>query len=299
MTNTPTAHGVLEDPVAEIVVVSDFLKENADAVTSNEDLAVAVVGLGQVIYEKYETSLRISDTVVSRSRISVVSRSRAAAVSRSRATAVRQKQDAVMAAARATAAKRTRAAGVAAAIAAEARPVQNAAATVALATAQTVGRLVSAANPLEAARRARARRELGALDYIRAVRSAAEAGVGQREIGRALGIAQPSVSRLLTQAEARGVQPIPEGFSGASPYEVAERYAAGDIGRDTLIRELSVWPYVKNEGAAAAQAEWDSTPYPDTPGSFAEVGKAFDDGLIDAEAYDLILDAPDDVPATS
>ncbi|MFH5877587.1 hypothetical protein [Arthrobacter sp. NA-172] len=40
---------------------------------------------------------------------------------------------------------------------------------------------------------------------------------------------------------------------------------------------------------AAAQAEWDSTPYPDTPGSFEEVGQAFDEGLIDGEAYDLIL----------
>lgn len=148
---------------------------------------------------------------------------------------------------------------------------------------------------LSNARRARARRELGGLDYIRAVRSAVEAGAGQRDIARALGIAQPSVSQLLKQADSRGVKPIPEGFSGASPYEVAERYAAGDIDRETLIWELSAWPYVKNEGAAAAAAEWDSTPYLDTPGSFAEVGQAFDEGLIDGDAYDLILDASDEV----
>lgn len=152
---------------------------------------------------------------------------------------------------------------------------------------------------LNNARRARARRELGGLDYIRAVRSAVEAGAGQRDIARALGIAQPSVSQLLKQADSRGVKPIPEGFSGASPYEVAERYAAGDIDRETLIRELSSWPYVKNEGAAAAAAEWESTPYLDTPGSFAEVGQAFDEGLIDGDAYDLILDASDDVPDAS
>lgn len=148
------------------------------------------------------------------------------------------------------------------------------------------------------ARRARARRELGGLDYIRAVRSAVEAGAGQREIARALGIQQPSVSQLLRQADARGVKPIPEGFSGASPYEIAERYAAGDIDRNAMIRELSAWPYVKNEGLAAAQDEWESTPYPDTPGSFEEVGQAFDEGLIDAEAYELILDASDEVPAS-
>ncbi|MCA4135303.1 helix-turn-helix domain-containing protein [Arthrobacter sp. M4] len=147
------------------------------------------------------------------------------------------------------------------------------------------------------ARRARARRELGALDYIRDIRAAVETA-DQRVVARALGVSQPGISKLLTQADARGVKPIPEGFSGASPYEIAERYAAGDIDRDTMIRELSVWAYAKNEGLAAAQAEWDSTPYPDTPGSFEEVGQAFDEGLIDGEAYDLILDASDEVPAS-
>jgi hypothetical protein len=92
------------------------------------------------------------------------------------------------------------------------------------------------------------------------------------------------------------VKPVPEGFSGASPYEIAERYAAGDIDRDTMIRELSAWPYATNKGAAAAAAEWESTPYLDTPGSFAEVGRAFDEGLIDGDAYDQILDASDEAP---
>jgi hypothetical protein len=58
-----------------------------------------------------------------------------------------------------------------------------------------------------------------------------------------------------------------------------------------MIRELSALPYAKNEGAAAAAAGWDSTPYLDTRGSFAEVGRAFDEGLIDGGAYDQILQA--------
>lgn len=144
------------------------------------------------------------------------------------------------------------------------------------------------------ARRARARREIGGLDYIRNIRAAVETA-DQREVARALGVSQPAISRLLLQAEARGVKPIPEGFSGASPREIAERYAAGDIDRETMIRELSTWPYTKNEGATAAAAEWESTPYLDTPGSFAEVGQAFDQGLIDGDAYEQILDAADEV----
>jgi hypothetical protein len=57
-----------------------------------------------------------------------------------------------------------------------------------------------------------------------------------------------------------------------------------------VIRELSTWPYVKNEGAEAAAAEWEPAPYLDTPGSFAEVGQAFDEGLIEGDALDQILD---------
>jgi hypothetical protein len=148
--------------------------------------------------------------------------------------------------------------------------------------------------PIEAARRAKARRELGSLDYIRSVRVAVEE-LGQAAVARALSVTQPAVSKLLAGAEARGVKSVPDGFSGAGPYEIAERYAAGDIDRDAMIHELSAWPYARNEGTAAAAEEWESTPYLDTPGSFAEVGRAFDEGLIDGDAYDLILDTAEDV----
>jgi hypothetical protein len=85
--------------------------------------------------------------------------------------------------------------------------------------------------------------DLGRLDYVRAVRSAVEAGLPQREIVRALHVTQPAVSQTL--AKAKGVAEIPEGFSGASPYEIAERYAAGEIDRAEMICQLSAWPYSK------------------------------------------------------
>ena len=144
--------------------------------------------------------------------------------------------------------------------------------------------------PIEAARRAKARRELGSLDYIRNVRLAVEE-LGQGTVARALGVSQPAISKLLASAEARGVAPVPDGFSGASPYEIAERYAAGDLDRDALIRELSAWPYPWNEGAHDAVHELDWMPGPEPPGSFEEVGRAFDEGLIDGDAYNRILDA--------
>ena len=57
------------------------------------------------------------------------------------------------------------------------------------------------------ARRARARRELGGLDYIRNVRAAVETA-DQRAVARALGVSQPAISRLLSQAEADQAQPL-------------------------------------------------------------------------------------------
>lgn len=122
------------------------------------------------------------------------------------------------------------------------------------------------------ARRALAREDLGRLDYLRALREAVQQGLPQRDIARALHITQSAISQALTKAESRGVKAIPEGFSGASPYEIAERYAAGEIDRDEMIRQLSAWPYVK------------------------ALGEAFDRGLIDGEACDIILDAAEDAP---
>jgi hypothetical protein len=42
--------------------------------------------------------------------------------------------------------------------------------------------------------------------------------------------------------------------------------------------------------------EWKAILPPDPPGTFEEVGEAFDKGLIDGEAYDIILEASSDIP---
>ncbi|UUL75526.1 helix-turn-helix transcriptional regulator [Pseudarthrobacter sp. Fe7] len=157
--------------------------------------------------------------------------------------------------------------------------------------------ITSPDHAIDQARRALAREDLGRLDYIRALREAVQQGLGQREIARALHITQSAISQALTKAESKGVKAIPEGFSGASPYEIAERYAAGDIDRDEMIRQLSAWPYVKSPDHTEQLAtEWKAILPPDPPGTFEEVGEAFDKGLIDGEAYDIILDASEDAP---
>jgi transcriptional regulator with XRE-family HTH domain len=150
---------------------------------------------------------------------------------------------------------------------------------------------------LDQARRAMARADLGRLDYVRALQEAVQLGLQQRDIARALHVTQSAISQALTKAESKGIKAIPEGFSGASPYEIAERYAAGDIERDEMIRQLSAWPYVQTPDHAEQLAmEWKAILPPDPPGTFEEVGEAFDKGLIDGEAYDIILEASSDIP---
>lgn len=146
------------------------------------------------------------------------------------------------------------------------------------------------AEAIGAARRARARRDLGDLDFLRALQAAAVAGASEEEISRALGIPQPSLHGLLRTAEDRAA-PIRPGFSGASPYEIAQRFAAGYIDRNRAVEELSRWTYAPDTARTAAEAEPDPTPYPAPPGSFDDVEHAFFHGLIDRQTYGTVLEA--------
>lgn len=132
------------------------------------------------------------------------------------------------------------------------------------------------------AQRARARREVGSIDYARAVRRALrDKRVSQVRLAQLLHVSQPTLSEMLR----RDVQEPLEGFSGATPYEIAQRYAAGDITRDQLLDELTRYPYLP-------------TPHTDgydsllmyEPGMFNDVTRAARDGLIDYEIHDHLAE---------
>ena len=109
-------------------------------------------------------------------------------------------------------------------------------------------------------------------------------GVTQVEVARLFGVSQPTMNGRLQTA--RQVAPVREGFSGASPGELCQRYAAGLMSRAQLVDELSRWDYP----AVLKGDPWDDLVIR-PEGSFNEVGRAFRRGLIDAELYDEILDA--------
>jgi hypothetical protein len=69
----------------------------------------------------------------------------------------------------------------------------------------------------------RRRKELDELGCRRELRRLAERGYSQRGISKWLGIAQPSALSALRTA-AKVLMPL-EGFSGATPYEIRQRYA--------------------------------------------------------------------------
>lgn len=94
----------------------------------------------------------------------------------------------------------------------------------------------------------------------------------------------PSEDVRRLQHTATRLQPIREGFSGADPYEIALRYAAGQITREQLIDELSRWEYTPDR-------------YPPEPlddgvilGDWSRyLSPAFHDDLIDFGTYEEIF----------
>jgi hypothetical protein len=88
--------------------------------------------------------------------------------------------------------------------------------------------------------------------------------------------------------EAQNTPPCRPGFPAASPYELCQRYAAQQLTRDQLINHLTHWEYTIPE--PQEHDYYDDLRFT-KPGSFDDVGIAFDQGLIDDEIYDSILDS--------
>lgn len=124
----------------------------------------------------------------------------------------------------------------------------------------------------------RLRREVDDLDYRRALRGLSERGYTQQQIARWLRISQPSVHSALKTAAALSM-PL-DGFSGATPMEICERYAAGLMERDQLIDELVRFPY-----AEGGHTDGYDSLIVDPPGAWSEVSGAIRAGLIDEGVY--------------
>lgn len=129
-------------------------------------------------------------------------------------------------------------------------------------------------------RRLRHRHIIDRIDYLRGLRRLADR-MTQTDLANALGVTQPSICSALKSA-AKIADP-PTGFSGASVYEIAERYTAGEIDREALVDQLSRWP-APGPGSHRGQ------PVDNQHEVLTELGKALRHGLLDESAYQTVLD---------
>ena len=135
---------------------------------------------------------------------------------------------------------------------------------------------------LERVRETRQGTELALLEQRRALRQAEEVGVSQTTLAAAVGVSQPAVAKALKFA--RKVRDIPAGFSGADPYEIAQRYAAGEIDRARVVDELSRWTYVSEPPVDPLEDY-----APQVPGSSQDLSRAYHRDLIDRSIMEEVL----------
>ena len=129
----------------------------------------------------------------------------------------------------------------------------------------------------------RIREDIARIDTQRAMLAAIAGGIRQQALADALGVSQGAVSQRLKIA--REATPPPAGFVGATPLEIAQRYALRLIDRPTMIQQLADWDYPVRDDSRAME-EWnyiaDAHPWDD-------VKIAHGSGWITDTDYDEIL----------
>ena len=126
--------------------------------------------------------------------------------------------------------------------------------------------------------------ELARMDFQRALLTAARAGASERNLREVIHGYVPDLAFQLQDAEE--LLPIPDGFSGAGPYEICQRYATGQITRDQLVDELVRWDYPPR----ARTTDILDDILVDPPGAWSEVELAHFNHLIDLDLYGEVQD---------
>ena len=123
--------------------------------------------------------------------------------------------------------------------------------------------------------------EVALLDYKRTLKAARQQ-MTQVQMAKVLRLSQPAVAKALQRAEK--VPDVVAGFNAASPHELCQRFAAGMIDREEVIRELAAWPY-RSAPKFNEFGELES----DIAGTFIDVENAVSFGLIDESIYEDVL----------
>ncbi|MCI9888774.1 hypothetical protein JT358_09915 [Micrococcales bacterium 31B] len=124
------------------------------------------------------------------------------------------------------------------------------------------------------------------LDYRRELIRLIDSGATQQSVGDLLGVSQPAIAQALRAA--RSAPPVRPGFSGASAYEICQRYAVGKITRKLCIDELSHWSF---ERGSLPPLDPHGQPTAAAHGEAETVLAAMVAGLISHSMYDAVLHA--------
>lgn len=124
------------------------------------------------------------------------------------------------------------------------------------------------------------RARLANVDRDRLIRLALRRGASQTQLGAQLGISQARVSQIAGTTDLDA----PDGFSGASPLEIAERYAVGELDEAQTIDELSRWPYREASRPDPYDDAWEPG-----PGTWNDIEFANSQGIITDDMYEAIF----------
>ncbi|MGW4482029.1 helix-turn-helix domain-containing protein [Rhodococcus triatomae] len=134
-----------------------------------------------------------------------------------------------------------------------------------------------------------ARETAAKIAKLRNVRQLHEHGYTQVQLATILGVSQPAISDMLRRAriDAPDVRP---GTHGGTAYEIAARYAAGEIDRAVALRELAEWEYEPED--APNPNTWLNDGTPPVRGSVAtELDRVMRARFLTDTDYDTLLDA--------
>lgn len=131
-------------------------------------------------------------------------------------------------------------------------------------------------------RQLRRRRDLLELEIRREVKQLRRDGLSERKIAALVEVSQPTIHKMLEVAD-RDPDPL-EGFNGATPLEICERYDAEEFDREELVNQLARFPYVKG-----GKTDGYDSLIVDPPGTWSEVSQAIELGLIDEDVYEDVF----------
>lgn len=119
-----------------------------------------------------------------------------------------------------------------------------------------------------------------------AIRAVTQHGAPRLDVALLIGVPEDTIAKWIDDAASQPIEG-PEAL-GATAYEIAQRYAAGDLSHEQMIEALLAWPYQRD--TTLDRNFWD-----DTVGDFWQhgtfgetVGRAFDEGLVSGEDYEYL-----------